>query len=373
MKLLAFELSDFRNLAHAVVEPHPRVNVYSGDNGQGKTNLLEAIFLVGTLASFRATRLEELVRFGATAARVRARVERGGLERLYEVEVATTPARKLARVDGKAVRATADYFGGFNVVLFAPEDLALPRGAPGARRRFLDRAVWNAEPALLGEAQLYARVLKSRNAVLRDDNGMAGGHVEELLDVYDPQLAAAGAALVARRRRYLAALAPRVTAAFERITASGLSLGLGYASSLRGDDHQLEPELLAQLASGRARDRARGYTSFGPHTDDLELLLDGKPARLYGSQGQLRALVLALKIAEIEHLEAVLSDPPILLLDDVSSELDPTKSALLFAFLAGLECQVFITTTDPRHVLLGGGRRDFRVTGGQLREVPQTL
>ncbi|MSP59255.1 MAG: DNA replication/repair protein RecF [Myxococcales bacterium] len=366
MRLLAVELADFRNVAGALVVPHPRCNVFHGDNGQGKTNLLEAIFLVGTLTSFRASRVEEMVRFGATFARARARVERSGLERLYEVEIATQPARKVARVDGKSVRATADYFGGFNVVLFAPDDLQLPRGAPGERRRFLDRAVWNAEPALLREAQTYARLLKSRNALLRTPDA---ARLDDLLEVYDAQLAAAGAAIVARRRRYLGALAPRVAVAFERITKSGLPLCIGYRTRQQGSDGELAAELSAALRADRRKDFARGFTSAGPHADDLELTLDGRPAGLYGSQGQLRALVLALKIAEIEQLDEVLGDAPILLLDDVSSELDEARNADLFAFLREVRCQVFITTTHPAHVLLHpdpGARCDFRVTAGTI-------
>ncbi len=367
MILSAVELHDFRNLSHALVEAHPRFNVFHGDNGQGKTNLLEGIFLVATLQSFRAARVDELVRFGCAQARVRARLQRGGLERLYEVELAGEPLRKTARVDGKAVRATADHFGGFNVVLFAADDLALPRGAPGDRRRFLDRATWNAEPALYGEARVYQRVLKSRNAVLRDEALAARpADRDRMLDVYDEQLARAGAVIVARRRRYLGALAPRVAAAFERISQSGLAAGVAYETALRADDAGLAAELLAALTDGRRRDLARGATGAGPHTDDLAFSLDGRPARAHASQGQLRALVLAWKIAEIEHLAEKLRDAPILLLDDVSSELDPTRNAHLFAFLRDVSCQVFITTTHPAHVLLRGDRRDFAVAAGRI-------
>ena len=395
MKLLAVELCAFRNAEAVLVEPHPRFNVLAGDNGQGKTNFLEAVYLVGTLRSFRAGRLEELVRFGAPSARVSARVERdgsfGSVVRRYDVEVWSEPARKLARVDGKAVRASADYFGGFNVVLFVPDDLRLPRGSPSARRRFLDRAVWNVEPGFLQEAQDYERILKSRNAVLRPDarapRASGGGsvspaQVEELLAVYDEQLAAAGAIIAARRRRYLGELAPRLAAAFERISRSGLAVEARYESDLDEPDPtpgqvagqkpgqtagQTAGALLAALKRSRARDRALGYTTAGPHTDDITFLLDGKPARLYASQGQLRALVLALKVAEIAHLGDALGDAPVLLLDDVSSELDPARNRFLFEFLGEVSGQVFITTTDPRHVLLAGAeRRDFQVRGGRI-------
>ena len=373
MQLLAVELADFRNIATALISPHPRFNVLAGDNGQGKTNLLEAIYLVGTLRSFRATRLDELVGFGATSARASARVARRGLERRYDVELAVDPtqpgkpAKKSARVDGKAVRAAADYFGGFNVVLFAPDDLRLPRGSPSARRRFLDRAVWNVEPAFLKEAQVYEKVLRSRNALLRDGAPSSGpGRLETMLEVYDEQLAAAGALLVERRRRYVRALAPRVAAAYERITRSGLVVDTRYDACLAAEGADLAGAMLEALRASRRRDQQSGHTTFGPHGDDLELTLDGRPARLYASQGQLRALVLALKVAEIQHLAAALDDAPILLLDDVSSELDPARNAFLFEFLAEASGQVFITTTDRAHVRLTADRADFRVAGGTI-------
>ena len=363
MQLLAVELHDFRNLAYGLVEPDPSFTVLAGDNGQGKTNLLEAIYLLGTLISFRAARLEELVRWGCPSARVRGRVARRGVERLYEVEITARPPRKVARVDDKPVRAAADYFGGMNVVLFSPDELGLPRGAPGERRRFVDRAVWNTAPSFLAEAQTYQRILRSRNAVLRDGER---AEAEALVEVYDQQLARAGALLVARRRAYLARLGPRFSRAFARITESGLGAELGYESSLTGDDAELAGELQEALARSRRRDFARGFTSVGPHVDDLGFTLGGRPARLHASQGQIRALVLALKIAEIEELEQALGEPPILLLDDVSSELDARRNALLFAFLAEIRCQTFITTTHRGHVLLDAGRRDLTVSRGRL-------
>jgi DNA replication and repair protein RecF len=357
LNVLAFEATDFRNLAHVVVEPHPRFNVFHGDNAQGKTNLLEAVYLLGTLRSFRAARTEELIRFGAASSRVRARVEKLGVRRLLEVTL--TPGHKAARVDGKGARA-AQYFGGVNVVLFAPEDLRLPKGPPAGRRRFLDRAIWNAHPSYLAEAQTYDRVLRSRNAVLREAGPL------DLLGVYDEQLARAAAPLVLRRRELVAELAPFVRRAFERVTQTGLPLELRYESALAGDAAELAPALLARLAGERRKDLARGATSSGPHTDELRITLDGRAASAFASQGQLRAIVLALKIAEIEYLSERLGDAPVLLLDDVSSELDPTRNAQLFAFLDTVACQAFITTTQATHVLLTGNRKDFQVLNGAV-------
>jgi DNA replication and repair protein RecF len=362
LKLLAFEAQDFRNLQQVLVEPHPRFNVFHGDNAQGKTNLLEAVYLLGTLRSFRAAKTEELVRFGTPKARVRARVEKLGTTRLLEVLL--SPGHKAARVDGKAARA-AQYFGGFNVVLFAPEDLRLPKGPPSGRRRFLDRAIFNSNPAYLGEAQTYERVLRSRNAVLRE-----GGR-EDLLEVYDAQLARAAVPLVIRRRAFVSELAPFVQRAFERVTQTGLKLEISYQSAL-GDSptgsptESIESELGGRLLAERRKDLARGATSSGPHTDDLQIVLDAHAASAFASQGQLRAIVLAMKIAEIEYLAQRLGDPPVLLLDDVSSELDPTRNQQLFTFLKTVPCQAFITTTRPTHVLLAEERKDFQVLGGAV-------
>ena len=355
MRIHALEARHFRNLEQVLIEPHPRFNVLSGDNGQGKTNVLEAIYLLGTLRSFRAGKTEEMVRFGAAQALVRARVEKLGTQRMLEVTLA--PGHKHARVDGKGARAS-DYFGGFNVVLFAPEDLRLPKGAPAGRRRFIDRAVWNAHPAYLGEVQTYEKVLRSRNAVLRD------GGPESMLEVYDEQLAKAAVAIVTRRRALVDELGPRVRAAFERVTQTGLELDIEYETAL--DISNIEDSLRARLVAERRKDLARGATSSGPHVDDLDLVLDEKSAKLYASQGQLRAIVLALKIAEIEFLRDKLGDSPVLLLDDVSSELDPKRNAQLFDFLKSVPCQAFITTTHRSHVLLSEERLDFHVVAGTV-------
>lgn len=361
MRVLALELTDFRNLANVTLSPHVRFNLVYGDNGQGKSNLLEAIYLLATLRSFRALRIEELVRFDQPRARLRARVAKLGTERLLEIELAA--GQRTARVDGKAARST-EYFGGFNVVLFTPDDLRLPRGAPKLRRRFLDRAVWNAVPAYLPEAQRYERILRSRNALLRQP----GGPAPELLEVYDAQLADAAVPITMRRRQLLAELGPLVAEAFERITRSGLELKLGYETSLPAEEAAVAPELAARLAAERRRDLQRQLTSSGPHADDLTFSLDGRPVRLYASQGQTRAVVLALKTAEIEYLSAKISDAPVLLLDDVSSELDPQRSAQLFDFLASIDGQTFLTSTHLSNLAVPEIRKQFNVVKGDISE-----
>jgi DNA replication and repair protein RecF len=337
--------------------------VFSGDNGQGKTNLLEAIFAVATLRSFRTARLADLIAFGAERAELGARVVKGDLVRSYAVELA--PGSRKVTLDGKAVRPLARYFGGFNVVVFTPEDLALPRGTPGDRRRFLDRGVFNLRPDYLGTAQDYERVLKTRNTVLRQvgDGGLDRRKAEDLLAVYDHQLAELGAQVIAARQDFLGVLQVELAAAFAAITRTELAATVRYL--VRAGAATAE-QIRAALQAARPKDLATGATQVGPHRDDLVFELAGREAGAYASQGQLRAIMLAWKTAELQVLARAHGDPPILLLDDVSSELDPQRNEFLFEHLADLASQCFITTTHPGHVLLRQHRADYRIAGGEI-------
>jgi DNA replication and repair protein RecF len=258
-------------------------------------------------------------------------------------------------------------FRNLAAVCFSPDDLLLVKAGPEGRRRFLDRAAFNRWPAVLAEARDYVRALRARNAALRT---AAAPDVEAS---FRGPLVSAGARLLVRRRALVAELAPRVAAAFAEISGPGAPAALlGYrpAAGLRleGDEAELAGRLEAALVDRLPRDRDKGYTSAGPHMDDLTLALDGRGARLYGSQGQQRALVLALKIAEIENLRAALGRPPLLLLDDVSSELDPAKNRFLLGYLAALPAQVFLTSTDRRLLepAAGPGSAFFRVARGAV-------
>lgn len=367
------KLDGVRNLAPLMLQPAPRFNVFHGDNGQGKTNLLESIYVAGALRSFRTQRMADLIGFGREQAYIGARILRGGLERVYELT--QRAASRLVRLDGKAVRPISRYFGDFNVVLFAPEDLQVPRGSPADRRRFLDRAVFNRAPHYLGDVQAYEKVVRSRNALLRE---IASGkrslrQAGDLLGVFDQQLAEVGARLTTSRMRFLDEIRPRFQAAFESITQTGLAVDVAYTASTPlpaapAQPHDVAAALAACLGEQRLRDVARGTTSVGPHRDDLVFRLDGHAAASFASQGQLRALVLAWKTAEMELLAGTHGEEPVLLLDDVSSELDATRNEYLFEFLKRRPTQCFITTTHPRHVLLSSERVDYRVEGGVVTQ-----
>jgi DNA replication and repair protein RecF len=353
-----------RNLEAMTLTPGPRFNVFSGDNGQGKTNLIEALFAVCTLRSFRTSRLRELIALGEQNALISARVESGGLERIYELKI--SERSRVVRLDGKSVRPIARYFGGFNVVLFAPEDLLVPRGSPSDRRKFLDRAVFTLEPGFLSVAQDYEKVLKNRNAILRDEDRNPSER-GRLLDVFDEQLAGLAMQVLERRSAYLDRVRELFSAAFEAITQSGLPASFVYEPSIAGWRDGVE-HIASALRGSRAADLSRGSTNLGPHRDVFEFRLAGQPAASFASQGQLRAMVLAWKTAELDLLSEAHDNPPVLLLDDVSSELDPQRNEYLFEFLRSRKNQCFITTTHPSFVLLDSERRDFRVRAGQVLE-----
>lgn len=367
MKLLSATIRRFRNLSDARLDPGPRATVLVGENGQGKTNTLEALYYAATLRPLRATRLSELVQFGQSqaGAEVATVHELAGGPREFRVRLAG--GERVLEIDGKRVSKVDEYIGHVSVVAFTPDDLTLVKGAPEERRRFLDRAVFGRFPGYLGESRDYTRALKARNRLLRE------GGPDAVRDAFDVQLARLGARLWRRRLDLLGELRPHVEAAFQAVGRLQVPLRLEYRCAgaridASMDVPALEQVLLDALGLRLPLDRERLFTSVGPHADDLVLSLGDRPARLYGSQGQQRATVLALKIGEIENLRSRLGHAPLLLLDDVSSELDPERNRFLMDYLRELEAQVVLTTTDLALVTRAAGSDAvvYRVADGTL-------
>ena len=363
MRIRELRAEGWRNLQPLTLVPGERLSVLHGDNGQGKTNVIEAAYYLAVLRSFRTSHAEDLIGRGTDAtgsARLRAEIVHRGLERRFEIEL--RPTGRVARLDGKAVRGTAAALGAVSVVLFVPEDLLLPRAAPSSRRRFLDLAIFNIERGYYDEASAFQKVLKNRNALLK-----RGPADPMLLDTYDEELARTGARVVMRRRGLVAALTPLFREHF-RALHSDLPVSLAYTSDPDVAQASSEEEVRGRLQEGlearRSLDERRRFTGFGPHTDDLEIGLAGTLARSHASQGQL--LVLALKLAELSNVEARLGDPPVLLLDDVPSELDPVRRALLFDVIGRLDCQTLISVTERDIVPAQPARRDFLVRAGSV-------
>jgi DNA replication and repair protein RecF len=364
VRLGSLQIQDFRNLAAVWLQPSPRLTVLLGPNGQGKTNLLEAVYLLTTLRPLRATRLAELIRFSQPRASVGASVWQGTVERRLSVEV--LPGGRQAHLDGKPLDRLDDYLDGLAAVCFSPDDLQLVKGGPDGRRRFLDRAAFNRWPAVLGEAREYVRALRARNAALR------AGAADVERSFREPMIRA-GARLLRRRRDIVDELTPRLGLAFAEISGPGAPLAhLSYRPSgglpTTGTEAELGGRLAELLEARLPRDLLRGYSTCGPHMDELLFGLGGRATRTYGSQGQQRAFALSLRIAEVENLRAVQREAPLLLLDDVSSELDPEKNGFLLDYVAGLPAQAFLTSTDRRLIepLAGPETLFFAVSAGAV-------
>jgi DNA replication and repair protein RecF len=381
MYLSHLSLSDYRSYATADLPLQAGVTALVGPNGQGKTNLAEAIGYLATLGSYRVAHDAPLVRLGADRAVVRGTVVQAGRSTLVEVEI--TPGRaNRARVNRSPVQRPRDVLGLLRTVHFAPEDLALVKGEPSDRRRFLDDLLVTRIPRLAGVRADYERVLKQRNALLKTAGAAVrasrgGGGVPDLrtLDVWDAHLARAGAELLAARLELVDGLRPLVAKAYDAV-ADGITKGdasLDYKSSL-GPEFALTPDrevLAAALleTTGRVRrdEIERGISLVGPHRDDLVLGLGPMPAKGYASQGEAWSFALALRLASFEMLRA-LGDDPVLVLDDVFAELDTGRRDRL-ARLVGEAEQVLVTAAVAADVpdALSGARVD--VMGGELRRI----
>lgn len=374
MYVRTLELVDFRSYERVVVEFEPGCSVLTGANGVGKTNLVEALGYVATLASHRVATDAPLVRAGATTAVVRAEIVHDG--RLLRVELGIEPGRaNRARLNGSPVRRARDVIGALRMVLFAPEDLALVRGDPAERRRYLDDLLVSRLPRFAGVRADYERVLKQRNALLRTAylarKTGAGERDLSTLDVWDAHLAEHGATLLAGRMELCTALAPHVAKAYDAVAAGrGAAASLAYRSGVEAvggapDRPALREALAGALAAARASEIERGVTLVGPHRDDLLLSLGDLPARGYASHGEMWSVALALRLAGYDLLRAE-GVEPVLLLDDVFAELDVSRRERLAALVEGAG-QLLVTCAVPDDVPPSLAGRRYAVGNGQVR------
>jgi DNA replication and repair protein RecF len=374
-------VSDFRSWEHAELDFEPGVAVLVGPNGQGKTNLVEALGYLSTLGSHRVSTDAPLVRHGAQRAIVRTSVVHAGRELTVELEISPGRANR-ARLNRSPVPRPREVLGVLRSVLFAPEDLALVRGDPGQRRRFLDDLLVLRAPRLAGVLADYDKVLRQRVALLKTAGAARrGSGAEDLrtLDVWDGHLARHGAELLGARLDLVVELAPYVVAAYRTLAPESAAAQLEYRSSLgdalpegryetgKADVALLEVAMLAQLARVRVTEVERGVCLVGPHRDDLELGLGGIPAKGYASHGESWSFALALRLGSYQLLCCGGAEP-VLLLDDVFAELDTRRRARLAEVALAAE-QVVVTAAVAADVPeeLQGTR--FDVQDGQVRRV----
>jgi DNA replication and repair protein RecF len=349
------ELTDFRSYERVAVDLDPGVTVLVGQNGMGKTNLVEAIGYVATLDSHRVATDAPLVRAGAASAVIRCAIVHDGRELLVELEIVPGKANR-ARLNRSPVRRAREVLGALRMVLFAPEDLELVRGDPSERRRYLDDLLVARQPRYAGVRADYDRVVKQRNALLRTaylTRKVGGSRGQDLstLAVWDQHLARHGAELLAGRLELVTALAPHVAKAYDAVAAGRAAATISYAAKLgevTADRAAVEQALLASLAERRPAEIERGVTLVGPHRDDLILTLGDLPARGYASHGESWSFALALRLAAYDLLR---SDgiEPVLVLDDVFAELDAGRRDRLAALVAEA-AQLIVTCAVPEDV-----------------------
>jgi DNA replication and repair protein RecF len=354
--LAGIRLRDFRNYARLDAEFRPGFHLFLGNNAQGKTNILEAIYLLATLRSFRGSASVEMVRHGQGGYFVGATVLS---DTQHTVRLYWSPQQRHLTLNGSPVRRLSEFLGVLRAVVFSNEDLELVKGPPSRRRRYVDLLLAQTSPGYLALLQRYTHTLRSRNALLKqpspDETALAG---------FSAQLVQAGEQLLRERHGLLPKLGPVAGAAYGRIASDAEHLTLEYRPAVKSD-------FGVELVQARSRERVFRSTLVGPHRDELLLLLDGRSVDQFGSEGQKRSVAIALKMAQAEHIMQVHGSPPVLLIDDIMGELDARRRSAFVPLLKRVDqagSQVFMTATEeswPEE--LGRSLQKWDVQSGTLR------
>jgi DNA replication and repair protein RecF len=353
--LAHLRLRDFRNYARLDVDFMPGFHLLLGNNAQGKTNILEAIYLLATLRSFRGVGSAQMVRHAQKGYFVGARVVS---QTQHDIKLFWSAAERRLTKDNQPVRKLSEYFGLVRAVVFCTEDLQLVKGTGRIRRRFMDLLLAQTHPIYLPLLQRYAAALRSRNVLLRQRN-------ERALEAFTRDLIDTGNQIINFRRQLLPHIAPLARHCYERISGGSEQLELTYECSVKSD-------FAKELAQSRDRELAMRVTLIGPHRDDLQLKLDNKSATKFASEGQKRSIAIALKMTQAEHLTTIHGTPPILLIDDIMGELDARRRAAFLPLLNRVQharSQVFMTCTEenwPQE--LGRDLQRWEVTKGELKK-----
>lgn len=342
IKRLSFE--NYRNLEKTEFFPAEGINVIHGDNAQGKTNLIEGIWLFTGGRSFRGSKDSELTAFGKKFSRLEMDFFSSGRDQ--NIKLTISPGKRSAVLNDVPKAYLSQIIGSFCAVVFSPNHLSLVKSGPEERRSFIDGALCQIRPVYAGMVSRYRRVLNERNALLKDIPRHR--ELEDMLDIWNERLAHEGAAIALERRKYISELSALASGFYDGISSGKESLELSYRSSCDIDEKmsagELKESLIGTLENKKNDDIYCGFTTAGVHRDDISVKINGRDARSFGSQGQQRSAVLAMKLAEAGILGAKKGEKPVILLDDVLSELDPARQNYLLNKLEGM--QVFITCCE---------------------------
>lgn len=377
MTLQRFSLRNFRNLESLDCELGPRFTVFWGSNGAGKTNILEALYFLSTLRSFRVSEQSLLIKNRESVSRLASRRLEPQSQLHDDLKITLTRgergARKSIYLNDKHQKSAAQVYGRLPAILFTPEDLGVIRGSPSARRQFLDRVIFAQDRNHITDIQQYEKLLRSRNRLLKQPGVLSRDAA--LLDTYEEGLATFGARIWARRVQLCEDIRADFSRYFGQIQgeqSASEKVELHYQAKIlpegqNGLPHEPGPRLAQALKEGRPEHVARGSTRVGPHLDDLVFLYDEVKAPNIASQGQLRAMIMAFKVAELD-LARRRGHEPLLLLDDVSSEFDPQRNAHLFELISSRVRQCVVTTTDPKFLRIDPlQRQDHHIVQGSIQ------
>lgn len=358
------EVSNFRNYIHEKVSFHRKVNVFIGSNAQGKTNLLESLYLTSLGKSFRSFHDRDMIRFGSDIGRTRAVVDKDGEE--FEIEIGLISSGKSIKIDGISKKKTSDILEYIYVVMFSPEDLRIIKDDPSHRRRFIDRELCRLKPVYLSDLSKYNKILRQRNFLLKKD-----GFEEELLNIWDNELSIYGSKVIQERNRFINILSEISGDIYRGLTENRESISVAYESDIEIAENYREQQtyFMDALKSNRKNDISKRITNKGPHHDDVVINVNDVPVRKFGSQGQQRSAALSLKLAEIEIIKKETGEIPVVLLDDVLSELDDMRQKKLINLFN--DTQIFITSTEFEDKLASGiGEHAlFRVDSGKVERI----
>lgn len=369
MRVTSIQLENYRNYKNLSLEFSRDLIIFLGENAQGKTNLLESIYVLAMTRSHRTTTEKELIKWDEDYARLLSYVEK----RTHSVnlEMAISKKGKKTKVNHIEQKKLSDYIGELNVVLFAPEDLFLIKGAPQIRRRFVDMELGQIDPIYLHHLTTYQKILKQRNKYLKQLGFKGSKEGDDYLDVLSEQLANSGSKVIFSRYRFIEELEKWAHDIHQGITDGRELLKMKYTSSISVGENMTQVEIesifLNELKESASKELHKQTTLFGPHRDDLLFYINGQDVQTYGSQGQQRTAALSLKLAEIELINSEIGEYPILLLDDVMSELDDERQIHLLKTIEG-KVQTFVTTTTLKHLKnrLQSDPEIFMVTKGKV-------
>lgn len=336
MKLQSIHLKNFRSYSNADVSFSPDVNSIVGKNAQGKTNLIEAIYFTCIGKSFRTSKEKELIKWGEDSAAISIVAKNEFREKKLDV-ILQKSQKKIVRMDGINIRRIGDVLGEVPIVFFSPDELKLVKESPEERRRFMNIDISQTNKRYFYLLSRYEKILDNRNKLLKSTQNK--DVILETIDIWNKALASAGLKIASERKQFIQEIAPYAEKANEFIS-NGEKLQITY----KGIDVESEDEYIKKLENSFDKDFKLGFTSFGPHRDDIDIFLNGVEVKSFGSQGQQRTAALSLKLAELEIIRERTGEYPILILDDVFSELDENRRKRLIKFTN--RCQTFITTTD---------------------------